>query len=82
MWNSFPEYSAWLMPCAKFQPGHLFVPGLRVDPDQPGMGKRLDERQRMADGWQQDVAARLVGLRLDREAQWIAVVGDVLAEQI
>ena len=64
------------------QPGHLLVPGLRVDPDQLGMGKRLDERQRMADGRQQDVASRFVGLRLDREAQRVAVVGDVLAEQI
>ena len=64
------------------QPGHLLVSGLRVDADQLGVGKRLDERQRVPDGRQQDVAARFVGLRLDREAQRIAVVGDVLAEQI
>ena len=31
---------------------------------------------------QQDVAAGLVGLRLDREADVVALVGDVVAEQV
>ncbi len=36
----------------------------------------------MTDGGQQDVAARLVGLGLDREADLVALVDDVLAEQV
>ena len=82
MWNSFPAVQRLADAVHEVQPGHLLVPGLGIDADQLGVGKRLDERQRVADGRQQDVAARFVGLRLDREAQRIAVVGDVLAEQI
>ncbi len=64
------------------EPGHLLVPDLGVDADQLGPVQGLDERERVADGGQQDVAARLVGLRLDREPQVVAAVDDVLAEQV
>ena len=62
--------------------GHLLVPDLGVDADQLGPVEGLDERQRVADGRQQDVAARLVGLGLDREPQVVALVDDVLAEEV
>ena len=51
-------------------------------PDRLGPLEGLDERQRVADRRQQDVAARLVGLGLDREPQVVALVGDVLAEEV
>ena len=41
-----------------------------------------DERQRVTDGGQQDVAAGLVRLRLDREPHAVALVDGVLGEQV
>ena len=64
------------------QPGHLLVADLGVDAVQLGALQALDEREGVADGGQQDVAARLVGLGLDREAQVVALLGDVLAEEV
>ena len=70
------------MPCGKFRPGHLLVADLGVDAVQLGALQALDERQGVADGRQQDVAARLVRLGLDRELQVVALLDDVLAEQV
>src|SRR3954454_6512736 len=42
----------------------------------------VDERERLAHGRQQDVAARLVRLGLDREPEVVALVEDVRAEQV
>lgn len=42
----------------------------------------VDERDRVAEGGEQDVAARLVRLRLDREPDVVALVGHVVAEQV
>ena len=61
---------------------HLLVADLGVDADQLGVLQLGDEREGVADRRQQDVAARLVGLRLDREAQVVALVDDVLAEEV
>ena len=82
MWKSLPWYSAWAMPAAKLRPGHLLVPDLGVEADELGALERVDEGERVAEGRQQDVAAGLVGLRLDREADVVALVGDVVAEQV
>lgn len=62
--------------------GHLLVARLRVHADQFGALQALDEGQGVPDGGQQDVAARLVRLGLDGEAQVVALLGDVLAEQV
>ncbi len=64
------------------QSGHLLVADLRVEADPVGPVQLVDERQGVADGGQQDVAARLVGLGFDREAQVVALVLDVLAQQV
>ena len=61
---------------------HLLVADFRVDPEQLGFLERRDERDRVPDGRQQDVAPRLVRLRLDREADVVALVGHVLREQV
>ena len=82
MWKSLPCHSAWAMPCGEVQPGHLLVPDLGVEPDELGVLERGDERQRVADRGQQDVAARLVRLGLDREPDVVALVDDVLGEQV
>ncbi len=64
------------------EPGHLLVADLGVQADEVGALEAVDERQGVADGRQQDVAARLVRLRLDREADRVVLLGDVLAEQV
>ena len=64
------------------EPGHLLVADLGVDAEQLGAVERLDERDRVTDGGQQDVAARLVRLGLDREPDVVALVGHVLAEHV
>jgi hypothetical protein len=64
------------------QARHLLVPDLGVEADELGALERVDERERVAERRQQDVAAGLVGLRLDREADVVALVGDVVAEQV
>jgi hypothetical protein len=58
------------------------VPDLGVDADKLGVLQLADERQRVPGGGQQDVAARLVRLGLDREPQGVAVVEDVAAEDV
>ena len=82
MWNSLPCHSAWAMPCDEVQPGHLLVPDLGVEADHLGVLERGDERQRVADRRQQDVAAGLVRLGLEREPQVVAAVDDVLGQQV
>ena len=59
------------------QRGHLLVADLRVHPDQLGVVELVDERERVPDRGQQDVAAGLVGLRLDREAHVVALAHGV-----
>lgn len=53
-----------------------------VDAEQFGPLQALDEGQGVTDGGQQDVTARLVRLRLDREPQVVALRGHVLGEQV
>ncbi len=64
------------------EPGHLLVADLGVDAVQLGTLQALDEREGVADSGQQDVAARLVRLGLDRELQAVALGGHVLAEEV
>ena len=54
--------------------GHLLVPDLGVHADHVGVLEGRDEGQRVPDRRQQDVAARLVRLGLEREAQAVAAV--------
>src|SRR5690349_9675848 len=81
MWKSLPAHSA-CDAVREVQPGHLLVADLRVDAVQLRALQALDERQGVADGGQQDVAARLVRLGLDGEADVVPLGGDVLAEQV
>ncbi len=55
---------------------------LGIDAHHFGVIERLDEAEHRADRRQIDVAARLVGLRLQRELQVIALVDRVLAEEV
>jgi hypothetical protein len=64
------------------EPGHFLVPDLGVDADQFGVLKLGDERERVPERGQQDVAARLVRFRLDREPDGVPLVEDVLAENV
>lgn len=64
------------------EPRHLLVAHLGVDPDEFGAFQCFDEREGVSDGWKQDIAAGLVWLRLDSEAQVVTLVGDVIAEQV
>ena len=82
MWKSLPAHSAWPTPWWNDRPGHRLVRDLGVDADHLGALERRDEVQRVADGRQEDVAARLVGLGLHREAQVVALVEHVVAEHV
>ena len=64
------------------QPGHLLVPDLGIEADPVGLLQVVDERDRMTDGGQQDVAPRLVRLGLQREPDVVALVADVAAEEV
>ena len=59
------------------QAGHLLVADLGVQADDLGVLQLVDERQRVADGRQEDVAAGLVRLGLEGEADVVALVVDV-----
>ncbi len=61
---------------------HLLVADLGVQAHDLGVVERVDERHRVADGRQQDVAAGLVGLGLDRELDVVALVEHVVAKQV
>src|SRR5690606_27892889 len=61
---------------------HLLVADLGVEAHELGVLELVDEGERVADRRQQDVAAGLVGLGLDREADVVALVERVLAEQV
>ena len=53
---------------------HRLVRELRVQADHLRVLELVDERERVADRRQEDVAARLVGLRLEREPQLVALL--------
>jgi hypothetical protein len=69
-------------PVRVVQACHLLVPDLGVHPDHVAVLERVDEGQRVPHRGQQDVAARLVRLRLDREPDVVALVAHVGAEQV
>jgi hypothetical protein len=64
------------------QPGHLLVPDLGVHPDHVLVLQRADERQRVAERGQQDVAARLVRLGLDGEPDVISLLYDIRTKDV
>jgi hypothetical protein len=64
------------------QASHLLVADLGVQPDQFRVLQLADERQRVPRGRQQDVAARLVRLRLDGEPDLVTAIKDVLAQHV
>ena len=64
------------------EPRHRLVRDLGVHADHLRVAEPLDERERVTDGGQEDVAAQLVRLRLDPEAHVVAAVDHVLATEI
>ena len=62
--------------------GHLLVPDLGVDSDQFRVREIVDEGDRVADRRQQDVTARLVRLRLQREPDFVALLAHIRAEDV
>ena len=61
---------------------HLLVADLGVEADDVGVLQAVDERDRVADRRQQDVAAGLVGLGLERDAQAVALLLDVRGDGV
>src|SRR5205085_251587 len=55
---------------------------LGIDPDVLGMVERLDESQGMASRREVDVAARLVGLRLQRQPEVVALIVLIGVEEV
>ena len=82
MWKSLPCPQRLRVAGRRVHAGHLLVPDLRVHADQLRPLEPLDEGERVPDRGEQDVAAGLVGLGLDREAEVVALLGDVVAEQV
>jgi len=64
------------------QDRHGLVSELGVGADHVGVFELIDEGKRMADGWEQEVATRFVGLGLERHAQLIALLDGVVAQQV
>ena len=64
------------------EPRHRLVGDLGVHADHLRVAEPLDERERVAHRRQEDVAARLVRLRLDPEAHVVAAVDHVLAAEV
>ncbi len=62
--------------------GHRLVGDLGIDADHLRALERRDEVQRVADRRQEDVAAGLVRLRLDREPQLVALFDGVVGEDV
>ena len=67
MWKSFPCHSACATAWWNDRPDIVSWANSGFTPDHLGLLELVDERERVADGRQEDVAARLVGLRLERE---------------
>ena len=64
------------------QARHLLVTDLRIEPDHLRMLELVDEGERVPDGRQQDVAARLVGLGLDGKTQVVVLLDDIAREDV
>ena len=66
----------------KVQPRHLFVRHFRVHAHHVGMVERRDEAEIRAGRRHVDVAARLVGLGLERELEAVLPIDRILAEEV
>ena len=82
MWNSLPAHSACPTPWCEGEAGHRLVRDLGVHADPLRAVERADEVQRVPDRGQEDVAARLVRLGLERERQVVALLDDVVREHV
>ena len=74
MWNSFPCHSVCATAWWNERPDIVSCANSGLRPTISGPLELVDERERVADRREQDVAARLVGLGLEREAQVVAPV--------
>ncbi|MCY1243342.1 hypothetical protein D9M72_563530 [compost metagenome] len=61
----------------EIQPGHLLVPGFRVEAHDVAVFQLCDEGQSVADGGQEDVAAGLVGFWFQGDPKAVALVLDI-----
>ena len=69
MWKSLSCHRVWATAWEKERPLIGLVGELGVQPDHLGMLQRADEGEGVADGGEEDVAPRLVGLGLEGDAQ-------------
>ena len=69
-------------PVVEVQVGHLLMTDLGVESHHVGSLELVDEGEGVPDGGQKDVAPGLVRLRLEREAQVVALLHHVLAQEV
>ena len=62
--------------------GHALVRHLRIHTHHLGMLESIDESEHVSGGREEHVAARLVGLRLEREPEVVALRAHVLAQEV
>src|SRR5262245_63745639 len=69
-------------PVREVETGHLLVCHFGIDAYHVGMLECRDEREHVARGGQEDVAARLVRLCLEGNPQVVALRADILAQEV
>ena len=82
MWKSFPASSACATPCEKSSPAIVSCATSGFRPTMSGIVERVDEREHVPDRRQEDVAARLVRLGLEREPQVVPLRRHVVAQEV
>ncbi len=82
MWKSLSAHMRLRHRVQERQARHRLVGDLGVDPDHLRVLEALDEGEHVPDRRQEDVAARLVRLWLERDTHVIALLAHVFAEEV
>ncbi len=82
MWKELARPQRLRQPVRVVEAGHLLVTRLGVEADDVAVRQLGDEAERVADRGQEDVAAWLVGLGLERDDHVVAGVLDVLRDRV
>ena len=64
------------------QAGHLLVSGFRIEAHNVAIIELSNECQRMADGWQENITARFIGLGFKTDAEVVSAGLDVSRNSI
>src|SRR5215213_11733893 len=64
------------------QPSHRLLGNLGVDANHLGVIERCNHPKRMADGGQEDIAARLIRLRFQRKLEIVALIAYIVAQKV